>query len=151
MILRVREYKDSGRAGNIVDPDQDKIYTKRKERRKDRDQEPDSHSTVNSLYPSDGWSTDLQRMPFFTRAEMNTHISKSGKNIDPKTTNHSVPTCIRKATTFLNDEYLKEILAASDQKLFYFKARCHHSFRKNDPPPPSKIQALSYKWRGDSC
>ena len=134
MILRVREYIASGRAGNIVDPDQDKIYTKRKERRKDRDQEPDSHSTVNSLYPSDGWSTDLQRMPFFTRAEMNTHISKSGKNIDPKKTNHSVPTCIKKATTFLNDEYLKEILAASDQKFFYFKARCHHSFRKNDPP-----------------
>lgn len=79
-------------------------------------------------------------MPFFTRAEMNTHISRSGKNIDPKTATHTVPTCIRKATTFLNDEYLKEILATSDEKYFYFKARCHHSFRKNDPPHTLKLK-----------
>jgi len=70
-------------------------------------------------------------MPFFTRAEVNQHISKSGKNIGSKT--HSVPTSVRKATTFLEDEYLKEILAASDGSYFYFKSLCHHSFRKNDP------------------
>ena len=34
-------------------------------------------------YPSDGWSIDLTKMPFFTRAEMNKHISKSGKNLAP--------------------------------------------------------------------
>ena len=90
-------------------------------------------------YPSDGWSIDLTKMPFFTRAEMNQHISKSGKNIGSNTSTHSVPTSVRKATTFLQDEYLKEILAASDESYFYFKAQCHHSFRKNDPPHNLKV------------
>lgn len=144
MILRVEEYINSGRDGCIVDPDRDKIYTKRKERRNQAQNqepdEPDSHSSVDSGYPKDGWTSDLKRMPFFTRAEMNTHISRSGKNIDPNTTTHTVPTCIRKATTFLNDEYLKEILASSNEKFFYFKALCHHSYKKNDPPHHLKIK-----------
>ena len=38
---------------------------------------------------------------------MNDHITQSGKRIDPTGKAHSVPTSIRKATTFLNDEYLK--------------------------------------------
>ena len=71
-------------------------------------------------------------MPFFTRAEVNQHISKSGENIGSKT--HSVPASVKKASTFLEDEYLKEILAARDGSYFYFKSLCHHSFRKNDPP-----------------
>lgn len=78
-------------------------------------------------------------MPFFTRAEMNKHISKSGKNIGSNISTHSVPTSVRKATTFLQDEYLKEILSASDESYFYFKAQCHHSFRKNDPPHNLKV------------
>ena len=72
-------------------------------------------------------------MPFFTRAEVNEHISKSGKYIDSNISTHSVPTSVRKATKFLQDEYLKEIVAASDDSYFYFKSECHHSFKKNDP------------------
>ena len=78
-------------------------------------------------------------MPFFTRAEMNEHIAKSGKNVDSHAKNHSVPTSVRKATTFLQDKYLKEILVASDDTFFYFKSLCHHSFRKNEPPRNLKV------------
>ena len=78
-------------------------------------------------------------MPFFTRAEMNKHISKSGENFGSNIRTHSVPTSIRKATMFLQDEYLKEILSASDESYFYFKAQSHHSFRKNDPPHNLKV------------
>ena len=42
-------------------------------------------------YPSDGWERSLERMPSFTRAEMNQHFSNSGKkasNMDY----HSNPT-----------------------------------------------------------
>ena len=74
-------------------------------------------------YPSDGWSINLTKMPFFTRAEMKQHISKSGENIGSNTSTHSVPTSVRKATTFVQDEYLKEILAVSDESYFYFKAQ----------------------------
>ena len=78
-------------------------------------------------------------MPFFTRAEMNLHISNSGKNVDPTTKTHSVPMSVQKATTFLNDEYLKDISAASDENYFYFRSQCYHSFRKNDAPHNLKV------------
>ena len=62
-----------------------------------------------------------------------------GKNISTNTSTHSVPTSFRKATTFLQDEHLKEIFAASDKSYFYFKVQCHYSFRKNDPPHNLKV------------
>lgn len=120
-----------------MDPDPHSIYTKRKERDTDSSTVI-SDSTPRPKYPSEGWSSDLKRMPFFTRAEMNNHVSKSGKNIDSRS-NHSVPTSVRKATTFLNDEYLKDLSAASDDNYFYFHCHCHHSFRKNDPPHNLKV------------
>ena len=70
---------------------------------------------------------------------MNDHISQSGKRIDPTGKAHSVPTSIQKATTFLNDEYLKGISPASDENYFYFRSHCYHSFRKNDAPHNLKV------------
>lgn len=69
---------------------------------------------------------------------MNNHVTKSGKSISNQD-HHSVPTGLRKAKTFLEDEYLHEIEATSDQRYFYFRAKCCHSFRKNDPPHTLKI------------
>ena len=83
-------------------------------------------------YPDNGWSTSLTKLQMFTKAEMNEHITRSGKHIANKD-HHSVPTSLWKAKTFLEDEYLHEIIAASDQHGFHFKAKCCHSFRKNDP------------------
>ena len=87
----------------------------------------------------DGWSSSLLRMPMFIRAEMNMHILKSGKHVDPHSKSHSVPTSMRKAKTFLEDEYLNDLSVSSDQVHFFFKSRCHHSFRKNDPPHNLKV------------
>ena len=41
---------------------------------------------------------------------------------------------LRKAKDFLEDEYLKEIEANSDQRYIYFKAKCYHSFKKSEVP-----------------
>ena len=71
---------------------------------------------------------------------MNEHIARSGKSIS-NTQHHSVPTSLRKAKTFLEDEYLREITAASDDCCFYFQAKCCHSFRKDEPQHQLK-QAL---------
>ena len=91
-------------------------------------------STANKVQvPTDGWSSSLFRMPMFTRADMNIHILKSEKHSDPHCTSHSVPTSLRKAKTFLEDEYLSDLSVASDQVHFFLKSQCHHSFRKNDP------------------
>lgn len=84
-------------------------------------------------FPTHGWGTSLEKMPLFTRAEMNTHIVKSGKRLANKD-HHSVPTMLRKAKTFLDDEYSENIQCVSDDKYFFFKAKCYHSFRKKDPP-----------------
>ena len=68
-------------------------------------------------YPSEGWGKSLERMPSFTRAEMNQNIANSGKRM-ANAEHHSIPTNLRKARTFLNDEYLKDIEANSDQRYF---------------------------------
>ena len=137
LYLRVEEYITTGRDQIIVDPDPNEIYTRRKQRQvPSRDLLDQSSSSISIAvrYPQNGWSTSLQRMPLFSRAEMNLHIAKSGKNIDPQSQRHSVPTGLRKAKTFLNDEYLKEVRASSDDSFFFFKALCYHSFRKHEPP-----------------
>ena len=61
---------------------------------------------------------------------MDLHVSKSGKNIDQSKQSHTVPTSMRKAKTFFEDEYLKDVVAASDSEYFFFQCLCHHSFKK---------------------
>lgn len=92
-------------------------------------------------------------MPLFTSAEIDVHISKSGKSLDRQSKDHSVPTSMSKAKTVLDDEYLKDVLAASDEEHFYFKSLCHHSFRRNDPPHNLKIalDLVSGQVRNASC
>lgn len=83
LVKRVEEYINSGHDQNIVDPDRNRIYTIKKEHNEAASKDVDASVSGESQlkYPSDGWSIDLTKMPFFTRAEMNKHISKSGKNI----------------------------------------------------------------------
>ena len=67
---------DSGRENQLVDPDPDRIYSKRKQRRgKTQDVKLDNQPSLK--YPTNGWSDDLSRMPSFTRAEVRAHISQS--------------------------------------------------------------------------
>ena len=70
-------------------------------------------------------------------------------NID----HHTVPTGLVKARRFLDDEYLEDIKCASDSKYFFFKGKCCHSFRKNDPPHNLKIALciLSGEVESASC
>ena len=141
LLFRVEEYIKEGRDQNIVDLDPDSVYSKHKERL-DKTKDDNSGICVTQIplsFPSDGWSADIRRMSFFTCAKVNLHISKSGKRIDLTSKAHSVPTSIRKATTFLNEEYLKNISAASDENYFYSRSHCYHSFRKNDAPHNLKV------------
>ena len=115
----------------VIDPDPDEIYTKRKARVSNLPKDAAPSSSVK--YPSDGWGKSLERMPALTRAEMNQHVANSGKRV-ANTEHHSIPTNLRKAKTFLLDEYLKEIEANSDQRYFYLRAKCHHSFKKSEAP-----------------
>ena len=137
-IFRVEEYITSGRDKTIVDPEPTGLYTKRKQQIADSlNTDPVAKVDVVN-YPESGWSNSLEKMPMFTRAEMNEHIARSGKNIG-NIHHHSVPTTLRKAKTFLEDEHLHEIMATCDEHCFYFKAKCCHSYRKNDPPHQLKL------------
>ena len=48
-----------------------------------------SHGDANNKerltvkYPTDGWSTSLEKMPMFTRAEMNEHIARKSWILQP--------------------------------------------------------------------
>ena len=68
--LRVQEYIKSGRDKVVVDPDPDKIYTKQKNRLSKLPINCSPESPAPK-YPSHGWGNSLERMPPFTRAEMN--------------------------------------------------------------------------------
>ena len=116
-----------------VDPDPDEIYTKRKKRIVNVMMSSTPSSSPSVKYPNDGWGNSLERMPSFTRAEMNQHITNSGKKI-ASIQHHSIPTNLKKAKTFLTDQYLKDIEATSDQRHFYFRAKCYHSFNKSEAP-----------------
>ena len=85
-----------------MDPDPNGLYTKRKQQRigigatsSVTDSSNGDANKPSVKYPSDGWSTSLEKMPMFTRAEMNEHIARSGKSISD-IQHHSVPTSLRK-------------------------------------------------------
>lgn len=128
----MEDYIKSGRDKMVIDPNPDEIYTKRKKRTSNAPNNTPS-SSPSVKYPSDGWGKSLERMPSFTRAEMNQHIVNSGKRV-ANAEHHSIPTNLRKAKTFLNDEYLKDIEANSDQRYFYLRTKCYHSFKKSEAP-----------------
>ena len=120
-LIRVEEYIESGRDEDVIDPDPNNLYTRRKEQQSSSSVPFDSDQQRHVKFPESSWSTSLEKMPMFTRAEMNSHVEKSGKTIGNQA-HHSVPTGMRKAKTFLDDEYLHDIEATSDHRYFYFRA-----------------------------
>ncbi|XP_031556748.1 uncharacterized protein LOC116293463, partial [Actinia tenebrosa] len=139
LLKRVEEYIKNGKDKDIVDPDPNRLYLRRKQHRlKHVVNEDEAERRVLVKFPENNWGTCLQKMPMFTRAEMNNHVTRSGKNIANKKCN-SVPTSFRKAKTFLEDEYLHSIETNDNQRCFYVKSKCCHSFRKNDPPHDLKV------------
>ena len=134
--FRVEEYIASGRDKFIVDPDPNQIYTKRKARECSISlpgplSQNDTAPRVK--YPTTGLGKALEKLPLFTKAEMKKHVENSGERIG-NAEHHSVPTNLKRAKTFLQDEYVKEIEAADDQDYFYFKCKCYHSYKKHEAP-----------------
>ena len=82
-------------------------------------------------HPTSGWGNSLQKMPFFSRHKMDKFVALTGKILGCAG-KKSVPTGLKKAATFLKDEYLKEIESYSNQRYFFMRCKCYHSFRKND-------------------
>ena len=92
-----------------------------------------STETVKERIKFQSDDKSLGNMPLFHRGHMNEHIKYSGKNMG-NIKNHSIPTSMRKAKRFLDDEYLEDILCMHDQRFFYLKAKCCQSYRKKPKP-----------------
>ena len=99
---------------------------------------------LSSIPLMDGERLLKRCLCILARAEMNEHIARSGKSVS-NIQHHSVPTSLRKAKTFLEDEYLRETTASSDDRCFYFQAKCCHGFRKNESPYQSKLALCIFK------
>ena len=108
----------SGRDQMVIDPDLDEIYTKRKKRIVNVMMSSTPSSSPSVKYPNDGWGNSLERMPSFARAEMNQHITNSGKKV-ASIQHRSIPTNLKKAKTFLTGQYLKDLEATSGQRHYY--------------------------------
>lgn len=79
----VEEYISSGRDNNVVDPDKNKSLQRENNDWQQYNTESDvatNSRTTAVKYPLYGCSTKLSRLPMFTRAEIDVHISKSGKS-----------------------------------------------------------------------
>lgn len=102
----------------LVDPDPDEIYTRRNARFSSAVPNDHVSPVISSVkYASDGRGKSFERMPCFTRAEMNQHVANSGQRVT-NAEHHSILTHLKKAKTFLKDESLKEIEANSGQRYF---------------------------------
>ena len=117
----------SGRDQMVIDSDPDEIYTKRKKRIVNVMMSSTPSSSPNVKYPNDGWGNSLERMPSFTRAEMNQHITNSGKKGREHPTSF-YSNKFKKGENFFDRPICKDIEATSDQRHFYFRAKCYHSF-----------------------
>ena len=128
----------------VIDPDPDEIYTKRKKRIVNVMMSSTPSSSPSVKYPNDGWGNSLERMPSFTRAEMNQHITNSGKKV-ASIQHHSIPTNLKKA---------KDIEATSGQRHFYFRVKCYHSFKAMQDTAIMSLHILSPRavlWHLCSC
>lgn len=160
-FYRVNDYLSANIDHLLVDPDENLIYTRRKRRLLGLDDPADPNSpppdnTRKVAFPADGWGTSLAKSPLFTCAEMDRHISNSGKkHLNSK--HHSLPTGLRKAKAFLANEYLHDIQTQQDQRYFYYRSKCFHSFRVRDEPHNLKLALcivsgeVEYAYCGPSC
>ena len=70
---------------------------------------------------------------------------------------HSLPTGLRKAKVFLEDEYLHDIQTVNDQIYFYYRAKCFHSFKAREDPHNLKLVfcissgEVKYAYCGPTC
>ena len=89
-----------------------------------------SHSkeVTEIKYATTGWGKTLEKLLLFTKAEMKKHIENSCKRM-ASVHNHSVPTSLKHAKTFLQDKYLKDIEANDDENYFCFKCKCYRSYK----------------------
>ena len=68
-----------------------------------------------------------------------------------------MPTGLRKAKAFLEDEYLHDIQTAHDQRYFYYHAKCFHSFKVREDPHNLKLALcissgeVKYAFCGPTC
>ena len=73
LVRRACEYIQMGKDKQVVDPDPHKTYSRGKEKQ-GTSSGPDTKSNELVQFPSSGWGTSLQKMPMFTRLEMNCHV-----------------------------------------------------------------------------
>lgn len=92
----------------------------------------------------------------FTRAEIENHVKDSRKKYR-NNEHRSLPTGLQKAKAFLADEYLHEIQTHCDERYFYYRGKCFHSFKVHDAPHNLKLALcivtgdVEYAYCGPSC
>ena len=149
MISRVEEYIRSGKDRNIIDPDPNGLYTKRKQQRHgvssstdplntDLVAGSDQASQVHVSYPENGWGCSLPKMPMFTRAKMDKHIVKSGKTLATRVTTPCQQFSGR-PKHFLKMNIFMTLLLPVINNFFTLKQGAVTATEKNDAPHQLKL------------
>lgn len=101
LVKRVEEFIKNGKGKQIVDPDPNQLYTRRKlSLNKSTTSNFSSERQVRSVkYSEENWGTSLEKMPLFTKAEMDEHIVNSGKK-NPQQRQHKRSNQLEESTDF---------------------------------------------------
>ena len=132
LYCRVQDYIENGRDKMLVDPDPDEIYTRRKVF------ECSTKWSCLSCHLKceipGRWMGKVVWKDAVFHESQNEPARGKFWNANRKCWASLNSNQFKKVKTFLKDEYLKEIEANSDQRYFYLKAKCYHSFRKSEAP-----------------
>ena len=111
------EYISEGKDGFLIDPDPNLLYTNQKLAKQGASSAVADVPKEKLKFSKSGWGSQLEKMPLFTRAEMNEYIENSGKRLG--SSHHSDPTSWKKGKTFLEDEYLRDNALATRSTLIF--------------------------------
>ena len=159
LISRVEEYKRSGKDRNIVDPDPNGLYTKRKQQRHGISSSKDLLNTdlvassnqasqVHVSYPENGWGCSLSKMPMLIRAVMDKHIHSlnPGKTLATRITSpcqqHS-----GRPKRFLKMNIFVTLLLPVISNVFTLRQSAVTATEKKRPTTPVKIGFVHSSWR----
>lgn len=132
LVLRVQDTIDFGNQPAIIDPTQEKIYTRRKEEGLPVTLPPvvPSREPQHITPPKHGWTTNLQDLPTFNDVTISEFTENTGKTAKSKS-------CVRpehRGYQFFSESYIHNYETCKTEMHFFIKANCYRSQSKNEAP-----------------
>ncbi|XP_070578686.1 uncharacterized protein [Ptychodera flava] len=141
LVARVHHFI-ANKIDTIVDPDPNNIYTELKRRslgltRNNKLATTQPSTSIQSCFPVTGWGTSLEKLPLFSRAQMDHYATQGGKALHRHKRGEA--TSFQRGSVFHHENYIFSLQTAVSESLFFFKSKCFHSYSKTKDPHSLKL------------